>query len=45
MIFSLKLNPVQHPALFMNGTIIEETTNHTNVGLAFLKHMHLDIPR
>ena len=35
MIFSRKLNPVQHPSLFMNDTIIEETTSHNHLGLTF----------
>ena len=34
MIFSRKINPVQHPSLFMNGTIIEETS-HKHLGLTF----------
>ena len=33
MIFSRKLNPVQHPSLCMNGTIIEKTTSHKHLGL------------
>ena len=35
MIFSRKSNPVHHPSLFMNGTIIEETTRHKYLGLTF----------
>ena len=35
MIFSRKLTPVQHPSLFMDGTIIEETTSHKHLGLTF----------
>ena len=35
MIFSRKSNPVHHPSLFMNGTIIEETTHHKHLGLTF----------
>ena len=35
MIFSRKSNPVHHPSLFMNGTIIEETTRHKHLGLTF----------
>ena len=35
MIFFGKLNPVQHPSLFMNGTIFEETTSHKHLGLIF----------
>ena len=35
MYFSRKLNPVQHPSLFMDGTIIEETTSHKHLGLTF----------
>ena len=35
MIFSGKLNPVQHSSLFMNGTIIEETTSRKHRGLIF----------
>ena len=33
--FSRKSNPVHHPSLFMNDTIIEETTNHKHLGLTF----------
>ena len=35
MIFSRKLNPVQHPSHFMNRTIIEETTSHKHLGFTF----------
>ena len=35
MIFSRKLNPVQHPSLFMNGNTIKETTSHKHLGLTF----------
>ena len=35
MIFSRKLNLVQHTSLFMNGNIIEETTSHKHIGLTF----------
>ena len=35
MIFSRKSNPVHHSSLFMNGTIIEETTRHKHLGLTF----------
>ena len=35
MIFSRKSNPVHYLSLFMNGTIIEETTRHKHLGLTF----------
>ena len=35
MVISRKLNPVQHPPLFMNDTIIAETTSHKHLGLTF----------
>ena len=35
MVISRKLNPVQHPPLFMNDTIIAETTIHKHLGLTF----------
>ena len=35
MIFIRKFNPAQHPSLFMNDTIIEETTSHKHLGLTF----------
>ena len=35
MIFSCKSNPVHHPSLFMNGTIIKETTHHKPLSLTF----------
>ena len=35
MVIPRKLNPVQHPPLFMNDTIIAETTSHKHLGLTF----------
>ena len=35
MVISRKLNPVQHPPLLMNDTIIAETTSHKHLGLTF----------
>ena len=35
MIFSCKSNPVHHPSLYMNGTIIKETTRHKPLSLTF----------
>ena len=35
MVMSRILNPVQHPPLFTNETIISETTRHKHLGLTF----------
>ena len=35
MIFSRKLNSVQHSSLFMNGTLIEETRSHKHLSVTF----------
>ena len=35
MIFSRESNYVHRPSLFMNGTIIEETTRHKHLGITF----------
>ena len=35
MVISRKLKPVKHPPLFMNDTIIAETTSHMHLGLTF----------
>ena len=38
MLISRKLNPVLHPPLFMNGTMIKNTSFHKHLGLTFLNN-------
>ena len=35
LLISLKQNPVLHPQLLMNGTVISESTSHKHLGVTF----------
>ena len=35
MLISRKRNPIQHPPLYMNGTMIKDTESHKHLGLTF----------
>ena len=42
MVISRKSNLVQHPFLFVNGTIIDETESHNLLGFTLSKCMRVD---